>query len=661
MTTLPGHAGQLPEPSSDSGAEIESPATTAASVRALIRRFWPETRPLRRWLALALVLVALGPVIETATIWLYKLLVDQVLVPQDFSAFPRLALAYLGVTLLGGAVSFGNIYLTAWVGERYLLGLRTRFFRHLLNLPLDFFEKRQLGDIIARLTGDIYQIEAFLLSGFALSFSYLLRIVFFTGALVYLQWQLALLAFVVAPLFWLAANWCTARVAFAAREQRKRSGAISAVAQESLGNVALVQAYNRQETEVGRFEREAQGNFAAEMALTRLEALFTPLVNLIQLGGVLIIVGAGAWQLTRGLISLGGLLVFLAYLNQLYDPVRNLADLANTLFGASAGAERIAEILDLSPAVPAQDHALRPPWALGTVRFEDVSFQYPGTQRDVLQNVSFEVGPGETLALVGASGAGKSTVTKLLLRFYDPTSGRILLDGHDLRDLDLSWLRENVAVLLQETLIFDGSARENIAYGRSGASDAEIMQAATAADAHEFIMEMPQGYSTLVGERGRRLSGGQQQRIAIARAMVRRAALLVLDEPTSGLDSATGERILAPLRRLMQGRTTIIVSHNLQTVREATVIIVLDHGRVVECGSHADLLHQEGTYAALYRQSLQEPIAPDFSKARRPRHVSVVRENGGEDHGPAGRDRRENATRDSTLTANEAPPLLRQS
>jgi ABC-type multidrug transport system fused ATPase/permease subunit len=583
------------------GSSTPIAAAPPVPVREIFRRFWPYARPYRRWLGLTLLFVILGPAIDTVMIWLFKLLVDTVLVPRHFAPFGPLVLAYLGLSLLDGLVSFGDDYLSTWVGERFLLDLRTRFFRHLHSLSLDFFEQRRPGDVLVRLTSDIAAIESLVLSGVAAILAYVLRIVFFLGALLYLRWDLALVALVVTPLFWLTARHFSRLMKQASREQRRRSGAISGVAEESLANAMLVQAYNRQDAEVARFHQENLGSFAAQMAATRLKAVFTPLVDFIELAGVLVVVAVGTWELAQGRLSLGGLFVFLAYLSKLHSPIRGLGHLSNSVYAASASAERIIEFLDQRPSVAERADAVALPDGTGHITCEAVSFGYPGSTRDVLTTVSLDVAPGEVLALVGPSGAGKSTLVKLLLRFYDPTAGRILLDGVDLRDVRQQALRENVAVLLQETLIFDGTIRENIAYGRPGASEAEIIRAAQAADAHEFIAALPAGYDTLVGQKGRRLSGGQRQRLAIARAMIRDAPILILDEPTTGLDAAAGQRIVEPLRRLMSGRTTIVISHNLLTVREATSIVVLEDGHVVERGTHAELLVRGGRYAQLYR------------------------------------------------------------
>ena len=503
--------------------------------------------------------------------------------------------------MLAGLVSFCSHNLSTWIGGRLLLSLRTSFFRHLHALSLDFFEKRQLGDMLSRLSGDIAAIERFLLAGSFGLLTHLAKIVFFVAALFYLRWELALFSLIITPAFWLAARRFSSRLRRISREKRRRRGSISAVAEECLSNIALVQAFNRQEAEVDRFHHQSLGVFEMQLASARIKSLYSPLIDVIGLGGTLLVMGMGMWEFSLGRISLGGLLSFLAFLNRLYGPIRGLGRLSNRVFSASAAAERVIEFLDERPVVIDRPDAVSLGRARGRISFETVSFRYPGGTRDAIADISFQVGPGEVLALVGPSGAGKSTIAKLLLRFYDRSEGRILLDGHDLLDLRLESLRENIAVVLQETLIFHGTIRDNIAYGRPGATEDEIVQASKAADAHEFITSLREGYDTVVGQKGRRLSGGQCQRIAIARAMVRSAPILLLDEPTTGLDAESGRRILEPLRRLMSGRTTIVISHNLLTVREATTIMVLEDGRVVEQGSHTQLLECGGAYARLYR------------------------------------------------------------
>jgi ABC-type multidrug transport system fused ATPase/permease subunit len=488
--------------------------------------------------------------------------------------------------------------LQTWLSERFLLDLRTRFYSHLQRLPLDFFEGRRLGDVLSRLTGDIQAIESFVLSGVGDALSYGLRVAFFAGALFVLQWDLALVALVVAPVFYIAARQTSKLLKRASREKRRRSGSIGAVAEEGLANMALVQAYGREDTERERFHHQNLAAFRAQMTATRLRAGFGPLVELIELAGALLVMAYGTVKLSDGALSLGGLLVFMAYVSKVFSPVRGLSRMATGLYAASASAERVIEFLEERPTVVDPRTPLPPARRRGEVRFEGVHYTYAGGTREALRGVDLQVGPGEVLALVGRSGAGKSTVARLLLRFADPSSGRVLLDGEDLRRYAVADLRANVAVVLQETLVFDATVFENIAYGRAGATRAEVEAAARAADAHDFIVSLPNGYDTPVGQRGRRLSGGQRQRIAIARAMIRDSPVLLLDEPTTGLDGPSAQRILEPLRRLMAGRATIVIAHDLLTVRDATRIAVLDAGRVVDSGRHEELLAR----CALYRE-----------------------------------------------------------
>jgi ATP-binding cassette subfamily B protein len=588
----------LLRPTSTDGGLVE--AAPAASLRQVFRRFWPDARPFWRWLWLSLVLVIVSPLVDAGAIWLFKVLVDDVLSPRDFSAFPAVAGAFVGVTLLVGVLGFVGAYLGAWIGENFLHTMRTRVFAHLHTLSVSFFDRRRLGDILSRLTGDVAAIEGVVLSGVIGIIANVLKIVVYAGVLFFVDWRLALTSLLAVPVFWVAARVFSRRIKIASREVRRRAGSITVVAEESLGNATLIQAYGRQGAELDRFATQSLGSVNAELAATRLGAMFAPLVDLVQVLGVLTILGVGIWELTAGRITLGGLLAFLVFLSQLYRPVRGLGSLSTALFAAAAAAERIIELLDEQPSVSAPPHPVPLGTLRGQLRLEQVSFAYPETTTDVLHQVSFTAPPGQTTAIVGASGAGKTTMLKLLLRFYDPTSGRITLDGTDLRQLDPEELRANIAIVLQETLLLDGSIAENIRAGRPDATDDQLIAAAVAADAHEFITTLPEGYHTRVGQRGRLLSGGQRQRIAIARAMIRDAPLLLLDEPTTSLDAHASQRILTPLRRLITGRTTIIISHNLLTVTDADHIIYLEHGRITETGTHDQLLRNNHQYAHLY-------------------------------------------------------------
>ena len=569
-------------------------------IREIFRRFWPDARPFRRWIPVGLLFIAVGAAIETAEIWMFKLVVDEVLVPGDLGPLVWIIALYVGFTIADGLVSFGDDYVATWLGERFLQRLRRRLFSHIQSLSVDVLDRRRLGDLVARLTSDVQAIESFVLSGVADGLSAVLRIVFFSGALFYLQWQLALVALIVTPVFLVVARSFSRLIKQASREKRRRSGSLSAVAEESLANQMLIQASNRETAELERFESENEGIIQAELASTRIRGLFGPAVALVELTGVMVVIVLGTAAVTNGDLTIGGLLVFITYLTQLYGPVRDLGSLSNTVFKAAAGAERVLELLDEQPRIVDKPGAVRVERARGVVELDDLSFTYPGAATPALDGVRLRAEPGQTIALVGASGAGKTTVAKLLLRFYDPDRGTVRLDGHDVRDLELASLRRNVALLLQETLVLHGSVRDNIALARPAASDAEIRAAAEAAGAAEFIDALPEGYATDLGERGRRLSGGQRQRVAIARALLADAPVLVLDEPSTGLDAEARSALVGPLRRLMRDRTTIVISHDLLTVRDADEIVVFEGGRIVERGHHVELIALGERYARLW-------------------------------------------------------------
>ncbi len=579
MTALRARIRTLLVPEADEQSFVASAPIVA--VREIFRRFWPDARPYRKQIAFGMLFLILVPAIEAAEIWMFKLVVDDVLVPQELAPLLYIAIAYVGLTLLGGLIGFGDDYLAAWVGERFLLNLRTRVFAHVQGLSLHALDRRRLGDLLSRLTSDIQAIESFILAGIADALSAVVRILIFGGVLFYLDWRLAAASLVLAPLFFFLARYFSRLVKHAAREKRRRSGSLAAVAEESLANAALVQSLNRQDAEVARFRHQGERIVEAELASTRIKSLFSPLIDLIELLGALIVIAMGTWALTRGDLTLGGLLVFLAYLTQLYGPIRDLSRLSNTIFAAAAGAERIIELLEERPSVVDRPDAVALTDVRGRVRLDGVSFRYPGAARDALSDVSLCIEPGETVAIVGPSGAGKSTLARLLLRFDDPTAGSVRIDASDLRDVTLHSLREHVGLLAQETLLPDITIREAIAYGRPDAGDEEIEAAARSAGAHEFIGALPAGYDTQVGQRGRRLSGGQRQRISIARALLRETPVLVLDEPTTGLDTEAKAALLDPLARLVRGRTTIIISHDPEVVAWADRVVRVQDGRIL--------------------------------------------------------------------------------
>ncbi|MGK3944476.1 ABC transporter ATP-binding protein [Streptomyces caeruleatus] len=590
-------------------------------VRAAFRRFWPLTLGDRKWLAAIVACVVVSALAETAAILLFAELTDTALKAGSLSAFWGPAAAWLAVAALGALVGYLGNSLATWTAERFVLRLRAKVFRHLQGLPPHFFQQHRHGDLVERLTGDVEAIEQMVVSGVVGTAAAAFSALFYSAAALYLRWDLALATFVLAPLFLFAARRFSGRIREAARDERVADGAITSVVAESLGNVVLTQAYNRRRDEERRLDREARAWMRASVRGARLSEMYEQFVEVVETLCVLAVIGLGVWEISADRMTLGQLLAFAAFIGYLYPPVRSLGQLGLTLTAATAGAQRLNEILDARPSVgdPAEPV---PAWPVrGWVGFHGVHFRYPAAHRDSLTDMSFTAAPGELVIITGPSGAGKSTLSRLLTRFYDPSAGVITLDGVPLPHLGLEFLREQIALLPQETLILGGTIRENIGTGRPGASHAEIERAARAAAAHDFIAALPEGYDTEIAPGTAALSGGQLKRITIARAMLRAAPVLVLDEPTAGLDSVAARQVVQPLRRLMSGRTTLMITHDLSLAPDADRILVVDDGRLVEAGTHAELVAHRGAYARLLG-----PLPEDTVTLRRlPDHTMILK------------------------------------
>ncbi|MEN1886231.1 ABC transporter ATP-binding protein [Streptomyces mirabilis] len=576
--------------------------TPTIPARTAFRRFWPLTRGLRSWLLAIWLCTVLAALAETAAILLFGDLTDHALQQGSLAAFWAPAAEWLAVAVLGAAVAYAGNSLATWVTERFVMRLREHVFDHVQHLPPHFFQRHRQGDLLSRLTSDVESIETLVVSGLVGAASAAFSALFYAAAAFWLRWDLAAATFVLAPLFWLAARRFSGSIKSVSRDGRVADGAITSVVEESLGNIVLTQAYDRRDAERRRLNQEANAWFRASVRSGRLNELYEQLVQVIETICVLAVIGLGAWEISGGRMTLGQLLAFAAFLGYLYPPVRGLAQLGLTIAAATAGAERLIEILDVRPAVadPARSAESRLGRPDGAVEVREATFRYPGADTDALRGLSFQVNPGELVIVTGPSGAGKSTVSKLLLRFYDPDAGSVLLDGVPVGDFPLARLREYVTLLPQETLVLHDTVRANIGCGRPGASDEALVAAARAADAHDFIVKLPDGYATKIDPNSARLSGGQLQRLAIARAILRDAPVLVLDEPTTGLDAMAARRVIKPLRRLMQGRTTIMITHDLNLAPDADRILVVDRGRVVETGRHDELLARGGAYARLH-------------------------------------------------------------
>lgn len=542
----------------------DAPLVAAAAgmrVGDVVRRFWPRLRPLRWWLLLGLLLLAAAPAVQVAEILLYQRLVDDVLVPADLSPLLWLALAYIGLNVVSGIVDGADDYLSTWISQRFLVDLRRDSFAQVLAQPTLVQDKRRMGDVMARLTSDVSAVESFMVGQLTSGVGALLKLAFYLAALFWLQWQLALASMVVVPFFW----WITTRFAAltreVSRERRRRGGSLSSLTEESLANAALVQAYGREEQAVDDYDRQSRAIASAELAGSRVRSLFLPLVDLAELVGVLVVVGLGVWTLATDRLTLGGLLAFLTLLMQCYGPVRTLGDLVPGLYSATAGVERLVELLD-EPAAHDRPGAVPLPAGPGAVAFDGASYTYPGAARPALDRLDLRVGAGERVAVVGASGSGKSTLARLLGRALVADGGQVLLDGHDVAAHTGSSVRSAVTTVLQEQLMLDASVHDNIAFGRPGAGAEEVERAARLADAHDFVTRLPDGYRTRIGQRGRSLSGGQRQRVALARALLREGRVLVLDEPTTGLDRASAHRLMAALTDGPRDRTVLVLTHD---------------------------------------------------------------------------------------------------
>ncbi|MFF9589351.1 ABC transporter ATP-binding protein [Streptomyces sp. NPDC014646] len=583
--------------------------TDPIGVWKAFRRFWPLTRRDRWWLVLVFVCAVLSAVAETVTVLLFAELTDTALGQGSVSAFWRPAGLWLVVAVAGAVTGYLGNSLAAWTAERFVLRLRARVFGHLQTLPPHFYQANRRGDLVERLTGDVEAIEALVVTGIVGAASALFSTVFYAAAALWLRWDLALATFLMVPLFWFTTRRFAGPLRAVSRRGRAADGAITAVVEETLVNVVMTQAYNRQRAEEERLLGRALIRLRTSVRAVRLTEFYEQLVEVLETLCVLTIIGLGAWEISEGRMTLGQLLAFAAFIGYLYPPIRSLGQLGLTATAATAGAERLLEILDTPPTVT--DPVAGPDRPLpavpegrarGEVEVSRVRFRYPGGSEPVLRDLSFTASPGELVVITGPSGAGKSTLAALLLRFYDPDTGTIRLDGIPVDRMPLARLRANVTLLPQETLVLHDTIERNIACGRDRAPHHEdVVEAARAADADRFIRALPDGYDTVISPGTSRLSGGQLQRIAIARAMLRDAPVLLLDEPTTGLDTLAARRIITPLKRLAHGRTTLVITHDLALAPDADRILVLDEGRLVESGTHPQLLGHDGLYTTLFR------------------------------------------------------------
>jgi ABC-type multidrug transport system fused ATPase/permease subunit len=579
--------------------------TRGRSLRGLLRL----VRPYRKQAVLMVAALIIGTGATLAPPLLAKAAIDQGIEKGDSKTLFVVVIAFLVSALLVWLMTYLQTYLVGWVGQRALADLRVQIFEHLQSLPIGFYESRPAGVLISRITNDVEALDSLVTDSVVTLFQAGLTLIGTIGILIYLDPKLALLTFFVLPLLLIGSLWFRIVSAGAFRRTRETIGAITADLQESLSGVRVVRSFAQERAHEERFTSLNSDNQDANMVTVKLNAAYFPSVEMLSGLAVAAIVVYGGLQAIEGHVTVGTVVAFVAALSNLFEPIQQLSQLYATYQSGMAALEKIFQLLDVRPTLTDRRDAIDLGRIRGEVTFDDVSFAYARRSGDddgappvyALEHVSLDIPPGQTVALVGATGAGKSTMAKLVARFYDPTSGRVLVDGHDLRDVSSRSLRSQMGIVPQEAFLFSGTVAENIAFGRPDATVEQIREAAAIVGADDFIAELPHGYDTEVGERGAQLSAGQRQLIAFARALIADPRILVLDEATSNVDLHSEAKIEKGLRRLLAGRTAIVIAHRLSTIRQAGRIVVLEGGHIAEQGTHDELLAAEGRYYQLYR------------------------------------------------------------
>jgi subfamily B ATP-binding cassette protein MsbA len=619
-------ASKMQRPTDDARPETRPASTPTAGTKSMGAFILNLIRPYRGWLIIVFIAMLVETAMSLAGPWPIKVIIDNVVGSHELPHWLRwvhdlpfardkmglalcAALATVLIAAIGSLADYIDNYYTESVGQWVAHDLRLRVYDHLHRLSLTFYDHQQTGPLLSTITNDVVTVQNFA-SGATLGILVdLLTIVMMLGLMFWLNWDFTLIAIGVTPFLLLFVMRFKKAVKSVTHEVRKRQSDIVSVVQQGLESVRVVKAFAREDLEDDRMDAASRAQVDAALKARRIKSLLSPIVAIVVAGCTAIVIWRGAGLILTGAMTVGALTVFLAYLNKFFKPVQDLAKMTNSIAQATVSLERIRKILDTDIVIPQRADARPLPSCRGEIAFENVAFGYD-PDAPILKGVTFKIAPGQLVGIVGTTGGGKSTDVSLIPRFYDPANGRVLIDGNDLKDLELASLRSKIGYVLQDTVLFHGTIRENIAYGRPNAKEEDIIAAAKLANAHDFITEMPHGYDTMVGDRGLTLSGGQRQRIGIARAIIRDTPILILDEPTAALDTESERLVIEGLERLMKGRTVITIAHRLSTIRDAHKIIVLKDGVVHEQGTHDELLKLNGVYAELHHIQFDAPAAP---------------------------------------------------
>ncbi|AFZ25408.1 ABC-type multidrug transport system, ATPase and permease component [Cylindrospermum stagnale PCC 7417] len=589
--------------------------------------FWPYIRPQYGLILISAIALIADVGLRVLEPWPLKFVFDYVLIrdnqPTNIPVITSLepitlltlsAVAVLVFTGLRAFAAYSSTVGLATVGSRVMTEVRNHLYRHLQDLSLAYHTQARSGDLIIRVSGDASRLQEVMITAALPLVVSILSLFGMIGVMFWMNPSLTLLSLLTLPLFWLVTNRLSQKIQDSSLKQRKQEGSVAATAAESIAAIKLVKALWLQDAFAQVFAQQNQRSLKESVKTQRLAAHLERTVDAVIALGTAIVLWYGSWLALRAALTPGDVLVFITYLKNAFKPVQNFAKYTGRLAKAAASGERILDILQQQPDIRDLPDAIPAPIFRGAVCFDHVNFGYePG--QILLEDINLNIQPGQQVAIVGTSGSGKSTLASLLLRLYDPALGQIMIDGRDIREYTLASLRPQISVVLQESILFAATIRENIAYGVAGVSDAEIEDAARLANAHDFIQALPQGYDTFVGERGATLSGGQRQRIAIARAAIRQAPILILDEPTTGLDKGNEKAVINALQRLSQNRTTFLITHDLDVATRADIIVYMENGRVLEQGTHLELIQQNGLYAALYHLQVAMQTKEDFSDA----------------------------------------------